>query len=79
MVKKKIKVHIIDMSGFGYSGGQRLNMPMHVHISDMMTVIKKIKDSDRDLPIFVYGHFLGGLVALNFLTVNKYVFITFCF
>ena len=46
-------------------------MPMNSHISDLMTVIKVVRQKNKNLPIFLYGHSLGGLICINFLTLNR--------
>lgn len=71
LVKKKINVNLIDLSGFGFSGGQPLNMPMNSLISDLMTVIRLVRRKNRDLPIFLYGHSIGALICIVFLTLNR--------
>jgi alpha-beta hydrolase superfamily lysophospholipase len=72
LIKKNINVNLVDLSGFGYSGGQPLNMPMNAHIADLMTVIRFVRQKNKNLPIFLYGHSVGALICINFLTLNRY-------
>ena len=64
-------MNLIDLSGFGYSSGQPLNMPMNAHITDLMTVIRVVRQKNKNLPIFLYGHSVGALICKIFLTLNR--------
>ena len=59
---------MFDLRGFGYSGGNRRNCRMKDFLEDLHLVIKQCFP---DLPLFLYGHSLGGFIALNYLILNK--------
>lgn len=65
--KKGIITHIFDMRGFGYSGGARRNSKISDFIEDLHLVISQCF---KDLPLFLYAHSLGGLIAMNYLILN---------
>ena len=50
-------VHMIDLSGFGQSGGHRGNSTMEELHEDIEHVLKMMSP---DLPLFVFGHSMGG-------------------
>jgi alpha-beta hydrolase superfamily lysophospholipase len=56
------------MRGFGYSGGARKNSKIKQFLEDLHLVINQCFS---DLPLFLYGHSLGGFIAMNYLILNK--------
>lgn len=63
----KCTVHMIDFSGFGYSGGPRGNSTIEELHQDLACLVSQI---NTRVPLFIYGHSLGGLVGLTFLIRN---------
>lgn len=66
--KNGIIAHLFDMRGFGYSGGLRRNSKIKHFLEDLHLVINQCFN---DLPLFLYGHSLGGFIAMNYLLLNK--------
>lgn len=54
----------VDLRGFGYSGGVRGCGELRELEND---VIAMLKTARSDLPLFLYGHSLGGLVTIKLL------------
>ena len=61
-------VHLIDLEGFGYSGGGRVSRitieSMHLQITSLLTQVRP------DLPLFLFGHSMGCMVLNTYLTIN---------
>ncbi|CAD8048712.1 unnamed protein product [Paramecium sonneborni] len=66
--KMNFVVHLIDMRGFGFSGGPRGSQV----ITDLqMDVEVLIRQASKDLPLFLYGHAMGALVIISLLIRNS--------
>jgi len=58
-----------DLRGHGQSQGPRGHSPSLEHFyEDITTFIEKAKSEAPDLPTFLYGHSLGGLLVLSYAT-----------
>ena len=61
-------VYLVDLEGFGYSDGNRINSlsieKFHNQISTLL------KQCDPNLPTFLLGHSMGGLTVNTFLGLN---------
>jgi acylglycerol lipase len=56
-----------DQQGFGQSAGQRGHAPsFDAYLDDVGTLLEKTRQMYPDVPLFLYGHSMGGNVALNF-------------
>lgn len=55
---------MVDLRGFGYSGGARGCAELRELEND---VIALLRNARADLPLFIYGHSLGGLVIIKLL------------
>ena len=64
------EVHMADFRGFGYSGGPRFDLEFFGLQHDVVTVLKKV---DPELPLFILGHSMGGLITTSFLLNNPHV------
>lgn len=64
---QNFSVHLIDMRGFGYSGGNRFNSSLSELHQDLVTVIKLMNPK---MPLFLYGHSLGATIIMSFLINN---------
>jgi alpha-beta hydrolase superfamily lysophospholipase len=61
---ENIAVHAFDLRGHGKSEGKRGHTPsLQQWLADVQLLIEQ---SDVDKPRFLYGHSLGGLIALRF-------------
>jgi acylglycerol lipase len=56
-----------DLRGHGQSQGPRGHSPSLEHLyEDITTLIDKLKSENPDLPTFLYGHSLGGMLVLGY-------------
>lgn len=61
-----------DLRGHGKSGGQRGHFPsLEALMDDIRLHIEQAREKYPNLPVFLYGHSLGGLLVLNYATINK--------
>ena len=61
-------VHLVDLRGFGMTGGTRMagNKLSDLHY-DVIALLKQVQPQ---LPLFIYGHSMGGLTVFSFLVNN---------
>jgi alpha-beta hydrolase superfamily lysophospholipase len=61
-----------DLRGHGQSGGLRGHAPSYDAIcDDIQTVLDGTKERFPKIPVFIYGHSLGGALVLYFLLKRK--------
>lgn len=60
-------VHLIDLRSFGVSGGARGGHDLYDYQADVGTLLREVRP---DLPCFVWGHSMGGLVVTTLLLNN---------
>ena len=61
-------VHLIDLRGYGLAGGYRM---IHNRIHDFQfDVTALLKQVNPKLPLFLYGHSMGGLTVATYLLNN---------
>lgn len=61
-----------DLPGHGKSGGKRGHINQYDDFSKLVSSgVSYTKSKYLDLPIFVYGHSLGGLIALEYIIKHK--------
>lgn len=62
-----------DLRGHGKSGGQRGHFPsIDAAMNDIHEQIRQGSEKFPGLPVFLYGHSLGGLLVLNYATYHKH-------
>ena len=61
-------VHMIDLSGFGYSGGVR--MAKNSIQKFQRDIIDSFSFFNPSIPLFLYAHSMGGLSMISFLINN---------
>ncbi|MEU7905678.1 lysophospholipase [Actinoplanes sp. NPDC049118] len=62
-------VHALDHPGHGQSSGKRGNITsMAAAVHGVDTLTRMATEVHPGAPVFVYGHSLGGLIALQYLT-----------
>lgn len=62
-----------DLRGHGKSGGQRGHFPsLDALMDDIHEHIRQGSEKFPGLPVFLYGHSLGGLLVLNYATYYKH-------
>lgn len=61
-----------DLRGHGKSGGPRGHIPsFEAYMDDIEGFQKQVEDRFTDIPRFLYGHSLGGILALNYVLRRK--------
>jgi alpha-beta hydrolase superfamily lysophospholipase len=69
-LEQKLDVHLFDLRGHGRSTGTRGHFSLEGIHADMDAWIKHLVEAGelrKELPCFLLGHSLGGLVALTFM------------
>ena len=61
-------VHLIDLRGYGLGGGYRMiNNKIHDYHYDVSALLRQV---NPNLPLFIYGHSMGGLTLATYLLNN---------
>ncbi|EGR30944.1 hypothetical protein IMG5_120760, partial [Ichthyophthirius multifiliis] len=60
-------VQLVDLRGFGYSGGPRGASTIEELHQDICTLLKQ---ANKDLPLYLYGHSLGGQLVITLVMRN---------
>ncbi|EAR96376.2 alpha/beta fold hydrolase (macronuclear) [Tetrahymena thermophila SB210] len=63
-------VHFIDLRGFGYSGGARGVSVIEDMIADIEMCMRQVQEG---LPLFLFGHSLGGLLVTSLGARNPHI------
>jgi alpha-beta hydrolase superfamily lysophospholipase len=67
LVERGYAVHALDHRGHGRSGGARAQVhDFSEFVTDLRTCFEHVRARHPDLPIFLYGHSMGSLIALLF-------------
>lgn len=60
-------VYALDHRGHGRSGGQRVHVDdSDEFVADLRAYFEQVRAAQPDLPVFLYGHSVGSLIALLF-------------
>ena len=63
-----IAVFLYDQRGHGTSDGKRGHMPSYnALLDDVEAVLKKAKEEHLEVPLFLYGHSMGGNIVYDLL------------
>jgi acylglycerol lipase len=66
-----IEAHAFDLRGFGASGGRRAFVERwskyHDDLEDQLAAVRAVA---RSLPVVLYGHSMGGLIALGYVLAD---------
>lgn len=63
-----IMVYSVDLRGHGLSEGRRGHISrLSDFLDDIGSLVKRVKHNWDELPVFLYGHSMGGNLVLNFL------------
>jgi acylglycerol lipase len=73
LAKAGINCHLIDLRGHGYSGGCRLDWTIEDLHTDILTLIKQAESDGVDLPLYVFGHSMGGGLVTSLFINNQYL------
>ena len=68
LAKRGNVVHMLDLRGYGYSGGSRVNEPTFHLFYDIETLLRNC--CERNLSTFIIAHGLGALFTNFFLQQN---------
>ena len=72
LVKIGFAVVTYDNFGHGRSGGKRGHCPNYMALLELLEVIiNKAKSKFENLPLFLYGHSMGGNLVLNYALRKK--------
>jgi alpha-beta hydrolase superfamily lysophospholipase len=62
-----ISIYSFDLRGFGQSGGKRGHVDSFLdYIYDLKLFVNFVKENNRNLPLFMLGHSLGGVIACRY-------------
>ncbi len=72
LLAKHFGVITYDNFGHGKSTGKRGHCPNYDALMEVMNgMFSKTKDLAKDLPVFLYGHSMGGNLVINYVLRNK--------
>jgi alpha-beta hydrolase superfamily lysophospholipase len=71
--KQGINCHLIDLRSHGLSGGTRFDFNVENMHTDIITLIKQAESDVPDLPLFIFGHSLGGGLVSSLFINNQYL------
>ena len=67
-----VKVCSFDQRGHGRSQGKRGHSPTYQHLlDDIEIILEHSKNLNPGLPVFLYGHSMGGNLVINFALRHK--------
>ena len=67
MCKHGVGVVALDLRGHGKSEGKRGHTPSYEALMDDLALfVEKGKEIAKDIPVFLYGHSMGGNLVLNY-------------
>jgi hypothetical protein len=73
LAQNGINCHLLDYRGHGYSGGLRFDWTIEDLHTDIITLIKQAESDGIDLPLFVFGHSMGGGLVSSLFINNKFL------
>ena len=71
--KHGINCHLIDLRSHGYSGGYRFDFNIEGMHQDIITLIKQAESDTPELPLFIFGHSMGGGLVSSLFINNEYL------
>lgn len=61
-------IHLIDLRGYGYSGGYRMQgNRIHDYHHEVSALLRQVNPK---IPLFLYAHSMGGLTVVSYLLNN---------
>lgn len=68
LIENQISVFTFDLRGHGKSKGKRGHASSHeILLDDVEELLKTARAEYNDLPLFLYGHSLGGNIVANYI------------
>lgn len=75
LVERNYAVYAYDQRGHGKSGGKRAFINQwDDYVNDFEVALNRVLESSGDLPLFILGHSMGGLVLASYLIRHKDLF-----
>lgn len=72
LLAKHIGVITYDNFGHGKSSGKRGHCPGYTPLLEVLDImLVKTKDFAKNVPVFLYGHSMGGNLVINYVLRNK--------
>jgi len=72
LTKQGFAVHTYDQRGHGKSPGQRAYVnSFDEYLNDVDLFLKKIKEQHENMPLFLFGHSMGGLIVTLYMISRK--------
>jgi acylglycerol lipase len=68
MANENMLVHLLDLRGYGLSGGGRAQGSLNEHLRDIKNVIET--QVDDQIPLFLMGHSMGAGILTLFVQAN---------
>lgn len=65
LAQKGYEAHLIDLRGHGRSGGAQYTFPNYQVLHEDIKVL--LSKTNPDLPLYLFGHSMGGGLIINFL------------
>lgn len=67
-----VATYAFDLRGFGQSDGRRAYVDhFDQYLDDLALVLEQVPPAHQDLPLFLFGHSMGGLLSLKFVLDRK--------
>ncbi|WP_162909552.1 alpha/beta hydrolase [Aggregatilinea lenta] len=67
LVEGRYAVYALDHRGHGKSEGERVMVgAFEDYVTDLRSYFEQVRATQPDLPVFLYGHSMGSLIALLF-------------
>ena len=67
LIAADLAVYAVDLRGRGKSDGERFYVQnFEDYVTDVASFISIVKETEKDLPVFMLGHSAGGVVACNY-------------
>ncbi len=71
-VEQSFSVYAIDQFGHGKTEGTRGFSPSYEEtLTSVQALIRTAREQNKDIPVFIWGHSMGGNVVLNYLLRRK--------
>lgn len=73
LARQGINCHLIDLRSHGFSGGTRFDFSIEQLHQDIITLIKQAESDVPELPLFLFGHSMGGGLLSSLFINNQYL------
>ncbi|PTL77624.1 alpha/beta hydrolase [Vitiosangium sp. GDMCC 1.1324] len=67
LVARNFAVYAMDLRGHAHSEGPRVDVgTFNDYIEDLDAVIKRVREREPGLPVFLFGHSMGGMIVTRY-------------